>query len=162
MKSSIHSEEDHNSCIHSPSFYEEKFRVALDAWIGDIRKICQVIYGSADQELLIRINQVVIETSNWFVEQLKNATNKRRDNLTDMSLRGLVWYERHYIATLCPEELGRQSLMDSLDRHWSDVLLCGMCVAQDASKEEIWALMDKYQYLVYYAVKKRGNAPSSF
>ena len=70
MQDSIHPAEGDRLSAQTRSLYEERFRKALDAWIADIQEMSKTIYGTADGELLARIDKVIEVASQQLFEQL--------------------------------------------------------------------------------------------
>ena len=139
----------------SRSLYEERFRKALDAWIADIQVLSKAIYGTDDGELLARIDTVIKVASQQLYEQLEWP-----DISVDINLRGKTYVDQHYVEILCPEERGRKNLKESLERHWSNVILESMCVGKQPSVLITYDVLNIFRFRVLFAVKKKGNVPS--
>lgn len=137
--------------------YSKKFRNAVDTWLAQIWKITKVIYGTRDNLLLERIDDAIDMASQQLFAQFG-----RQDIEIDNKMTGLADYARHYVECLCPNAQGRQDLMDTLGKYWSDVLLTGICAGQPASVEQSCYVMCQYQYRVFYAVMKKGKVPTPY
>ena len=155
MQDSIHPAEGNKLSAQSRSLYEERFRKALDAWIADIQKMSNAIYGTADGELLTRIDQVIEEASRQLYEQLGWP-----DITVDVDLREKTSVDQHYVEILCPVERGRNDLKESLERHWSNVILESMPVGKQPSVLITYDVLNIFRYRVLFAVKKKGDVPS--
>ena len=154
MQDSIHPAEGDRFSAQSRSLYEERFRKALDAWIADIQEISKAIYGTADGELLARIDKVIEEASRQLYEQLGWP-----DITVDIDLREKAYDDQRYVEILCPVERGRNDLKESLERHWSNVILESMCVGKQPSVLLTYDFLNIFRYRVLFAVKKKGNVP---